>query len=488
MRWGILANLALILAVSGILLFFVFSASMERAGMDANLRQGDLVADFLQQQIRSADTPEKLWGEIHALCNGAGGLKVVLYDAAGRIVGGCGLDLGLDKPGVQAAGRRIWTTRAGVGGRDFRGRALVIDVTGPFPHDIRVVRGLLPLSPVFRSPAWELFGVYLLLTQAALFFLGYLLFHRTIVGPVREIERLAEKAAGIADSPDQGESSLFQGDIQKISSRLRGIIVKILEDREKREQLIQQLRESNRDLEVAQEGLIRSEKLAGVGRLAAGLAHEVGNPLQIAMGYVELLKRESDAEEHADCLDRMDQELKRIHEIIQRLLEFARPIPKTVSTCDVNELIQDASSLMVGRKGFRNIRFDYALDPLLTPVETEPDKIRQVLVNLVFNAVDALPESGGTITMSTRKTEEGVEINVQDTGCGIPEEDVTKVFDPFFTTKEPGKGTGLGLAVCLGLVESLGGSISLRSSPGEGTLAVIKLPLKAAQEEPSAGS
>jgi signal transduction histidine kinase len=274
------------------------------------------------------------------------------------------------------------------------------------------------------------------------------------------------------------------GDIQKISSRLRGIIVKILDDREKREHLIQQLSETNRDLEVAQEVLIRSEKLAGVGRLAAGLAHEVGNPLQVAMGYVELLRRGGKEDATADILERMDQELKRIHDIIQRLLEFARPLPKTVTTCDINDVIRDASSLIAGRKGFRNVSFEYALDPELASVETEPEKIRQILVNLIFNALDALPESGGTITLRTRKTEEGIEIKVEDTGCGIPEQDMQKVFDPFFTTKEPGKGTGLGLAVCLGLVESLGGAIDVRSYENQGTVASIKLPLKIADGMP----
>lgn len=485
MRWGILANLALILAVSGVLLFFVFIASMERAAMDTNLHQGDLVADLLQRQIRLADTPEKLWEQVRALCQGKGGLKVLLYDADARIVGGCGLDTNLEKPNVKEEGRRIWTTGPGLPSGDFGGRALVVDITGPFPHDVGVVRGLLGINPSFRSPAWEFFGAYLLLTQATLFFLGYLLFHRTIMGPVREIERLAEKAAGIADSPDHVASGRLKGDIQKISSRLRGIIIKILDDREQREHLIQQLRETNRDLEVAQEGLIRSEKLAGAGRLAAGLAHEVGNPLQVAMGYVELLRRESPADETVDILDRMDQELKRIHDTIQRLLEFARPIPKTVTACDINELTREASSLMAGRKGFRNIQFDYNLDPRLSPVETDPGKIRQVLVNLIFNAIDALSESGGTIILRTRKTEEDVEIAVEDTGCGIPEEDLKKVFDPFFTTKEPGKGTGLGLAVCLGLVESLGGSIDVQSHEGEGTVASIRLPVKPTAEKSS---
>jgi two-component system NtrC family sensor kinase len=108
-------------------------------------------------------------------------------------------------------------------------------------------------------------------------------------------------------------------------------------------------------------------------------------------------------------------------------------------------------------------------------VETEPEKIRQIMINLLFNAADAIPESGGRIAIQTRKLEEALEIEIRDTGSGILELDLEKVFDPFFTTKEPGKGTGLGLAVCLGLVESLGGEIKVESVPGEGTAVRVTL-------------
>jgi len=171
----------------------------------------------------------------------------------------------------------------------------------------------------------------------------------------------------------------------------------------------------------------------------------------------------------------MDRELKRIHEILQRLLEFARPIRQNVVSCNLNSLVQDCGSLIRGRKGFREVEFEYDLDPELPCIETEPEKIRQVLVNLIFNAADAIPQSGGKITLRTRKDRDSVEIEVEDTGGGIPKDNMEKIFDPFFTTKEPGKGTGLGLAVCLGLVESLGGSVEVVSEEEKGTRVTVRL-------------
>jgi len=409
----------------------------------------------------------------------------VLYDSGGKVIGGCGLRTALDKPKVDKEGRRITTTGPPWPTGVLNGRSVIMDITGPFPHGIRVVRGILEISPSAFLPAWKFFGAYLILTQSTLFFLGFLLFHRTIIGPVGEIARLAGKTSGIADFPDRSEPMTWKGDIQQISSSLKGMLLKIMDDREKMKELIERLQATNRDLEAAQQGLVRSEKLAGVGRLAAGLAHEVGNPLQIVMGYVELLKRQPDSDSFNEILPRMDQELRRIHDILHRLLEFARPIRKDIMTCDANTLLTDCVAAIRVREGFRNIEFEYQLDPELQPLETEPDKIRQILVNLIFNAADAMADLPGKITLRTRKTEEGVEIEVEDNGAGIPEEHLEKVFDPFFTTKEPGKGTGLGLAVCLGLAESLGGSIQIRSTERQGTVVTMRLPQNAVVDRDS---
>jgi len=274
------------------------------------------------------------------------------------------------------------------------------------------------------------------------------------------------------------DSGHFREDIQKISASLRGMITRIVEDRSEMERLVEQLQKTNQELAAAQEGLVRSEKMAATGRLAAGLAHEIGNPLQILMGYVELLQRGPTTDSSPEIMERMNQELKRIHEILGKLIEFARPTGDTVQTCDINALVRDCDSLLKGRKGFRDIEVVQVLDPGLEPVETQPEKVRQVLINLLFNAADAMPESGGKIVLRTRGLANNLEIEVEDNGSGVPSEVLSKVFDPFFTTKEPGRGTGLGLAVCLSLVESLGGTIDIRSEEGKGTAVLVRLPLQ----------
>ncbi len=171
----------------------------------------------------------------------------------------------------------------------------------------------------------------------------------------------------------------------------------------------------------------------------------------------------------------MEQELRRIHDILRRLLDFARPIHSNIVECDVNELLRDCAALMKGRKGFHHVEFAYELDPKAPRLTTEPEKLRQTVVNLVINAADATGQ-GGKILLRTRMRDNHVEIEIEDNGCGISAENLEKVFDPFFTTKEPGRGTGLGLAVCLGLVESLGGSMNLVSEEGRGTTAILRLP------------
>jgi signal transduction histidine kinase len=355
---------------------------------------------------------------------------------------------------------------------------VTVDLTGPFGHGVKSVRMLLEIPPSVFAPAWKFFAAYLVLTQGSLFLLGYILFHRAVIGPVKEVARLAGKASGVADLAKLPDSLSLQGDIQKISVSLRGMIVKIMEDRERMEALIERLSTANQELQTAQEGLIRSEKLASLGRLAAGVAHEIGNPLQILLGYVEILHRGADSESRTEVISRMDQELNRIHNILQQLVAFARPIQRNVVECDINALVMDCAAFVKDRKGFQTVEFEYLLDENVPIIKTEPEKIRQALMNLFINAADAMLADSGKIILRSRTNDDRVEIEVEDSGCGISEENLEKVFDPFFTTKEPGKGTGLGLAVCLGLVESLGGTMKLSSQPGCGTSVVLSVPVE----------
>jgi len=486
LRWGILANLALILAVSGLVLFLVFSVSLKRAAIDAKMQDSTAIADLIESQILRTDSAEKLWQTVRSVCGGRTGLRLVLFGPGGTVLGGCGNNPELEPPSESEPGRR---TRVLAGGWPyilFQGMSVAVDLTRPFPHGVQTIRVFLDIPSSVFAPAWKFFAVYLALTQAALFLLGYILFHRTVIGPVRDIARLAGKASGLADTAAFPNSLNLQGDIQKISSSLKSMIVKIVDDREQMEALIEKLSAMNRDLQAAQEGLIRSEKLASVGRLAAGVAHEIGNPLQIISGYIEILERGADPEQRREILPRMDQELRRIADILRRLMDFARPIQSNPVECDVAALLADCAALVKGRKDFHHVDFGYDFDPAVPRIITEPEKIRQAIVNLVFNAADAISGPGGKVVLRTRALDENIEIEVEDNGCGISAEHLEKVFDPFFTTKAPGRGTGLGLAVCLGLVESLGGAMNLKSEEGRGTTARLTLPVRSETLEKNA--
>ncbi|MEW6350754.1 MAG: ATP-binding protein [Thermodesulfobacteriota bacterium] len=484
MRLSVLVNLAVILAVSGLLLFVVFSASLERSELDQKIRQGPVVLELIETQLLKASSTEDVWELVRTVCVSSKGLKVLVYDKRGEVLGGCEPPGDSPKPDVRNANRHINVTVAGVKWPRslFKDKMVVADLVDAFPHGVRAIRCFLDVPPLATSPALKFFTLYLVLTQASLFFLGYILFHRSILGPIRDVAAMAGKAAGMTDSPFLAEALGWRSDIQVIAASLKGMMLKVLDDREKLHSMIEELQKTNKNLEAAQEGLIRSERLAGVGRLAAGLTHEIGNPLQIMLGYAELLEAEPDPQKRTEIITKLEQELHRIQDILQELLNFASPRRDYPQRCHINALIHECASLVQGRKGFKKIRFEHDLQQDLPTMETEPEKIRQVLVNLLFNAADALGDKEGTVVFRTRRDGDRIQVTLEDNGSGIEPEHIEKVFDPFFTTKQPGKGTGLGLAVCVGLIESLGGTIEIASEPGKGTSVTFRLPLRRAVE------
>ncbi len=481
MRWGILTNLAIILVVSGILLFAVFAASLERSTIDLKMQQAETLLNVLQQYILEAASKEKLVEKVNGICSDSPKIKLILYNENGEIVGGCKTKLNFGEPPPQETGKRFKVYGRGLPANIFQERALIVDSTDFYPNGIANLRIVLDIPASIFAPAWRFFGVYLALTQAALFLLGYVLFHRTIIEPVTDIAKLAQEGAGVATTGNVWEQSPGTNDIAGISSGIKSMVAKLVDDKTTMKKLVDDLRKANSDLEAAQQGLVRSEKLAGIGRLAAGVAHEVGNPLQIVMGYVELLQRKPDAAS-GEILERTDQELKRINIILQRLLDYARPEKKQVMPCDVNQLVLNTAALLKGRKGFDSYKFEFKPASNVPIVYTEPDKLRQILLNVLFNAADAIGTDAGTISIETSALDHRLEIKVSDTGQGIPEKDLEKVFDPFFTTKEPGKGTGLGLAVCLGLISSMDGVIRLESSVGVGSTVSISWPVNPCED------
>ena len=233
------------------------------------------------------------------------------------------------------------------------------------------------------------------------------------------------------------------------------------------------------ELREAQEQLIRSEKLAAIGQLAAGVGHELRNPLGAIKNAVYYVKGKVAKSELAqkeprvmEFLDIVDDEINASNKIISDLLGFSRVGKPALSPARINKVIEDALSRLTIPE---NIEVAKKLDAGLPEFEIDTDQIRQVMVNILLNAVQAMPE-GGKLTLSARARDKFLEVEISDTGCGIPKEAMGKIFDPLFTTKA--KGIGLGLAVCKAIIDRHEGNIEVKSETGRGTTVNIKLPLK----------
>jgi len=231
--------------------------------------------------------------------------------------------------------------------------------------------------------------------------------------------------------------------------------------------------------------LFHSEKLASIGILAAGVAHEVGNPLSAISGYTQLLQGGvASDEETREYLAAIADQAARIQRIIENLLDFSRPSAGVESLIDVKETIEGVMAMLAGQRVFRGIDLDLDLADNLPPVRMDRDHLTQIVVNIALNASQAMPE-GGRLTVRAEAGEGVVRLIFSDTGPGIPDEARERIFDPFFTTKPAGQGTGLGLAICYRLVEGLGGRITCQNRPGQGATFIVTLPAAAAEKSGS---
>jgi len=306
------------------------------------------------------------------------------------------------------------------------------------------------------------------------------------------------------------------------------MIEKLKESRESLENYLESLESANKQLKEAQEELIRTEKLASIGRFAAGVAHEVGNPLGAILGYTSILKKEgTDRNESKDYMSRIEGEIERINKIVRGLLDFARPSKFEIREVQINKVIESTLSLLSYQKTFKNIQTQLDLQLDLPLIKGDESQLSQVFINIILNAIDAMP-NGGSLQIQTKghvieylyadpsqriysprrktdpvesdysflrrpnlfsagltkfaKGDRLVKVGITDTGSGIKKEDLENIFDPFFTTKGPDKGTGLGLSISLKIVESLGGEIRVGSEMGKGTTFEVYFPAVLPQE------
>ena len=320
--------------------------------------------------------------------------------------------------------------------------------------------------------------VYLVLLCILVLLLLWAFFERRLIRP---LERLGDAIRSLSSGGKSGalEKEIVRGDEIGALARTFLEVERILSKQTfEREKSIQALKKVNQALERAQLELVEREKMSTVGHLAAGLAHEVGNPLSAIIGYSDLL---ADSREFGDLqkdlLKRISKETKRIDRIIRELLDYARPAPDSEPGIP-NKAIEESVELLRLQKRFRDMEVSLDVDEALPYVRLSTARLIQVLINFLLNAADACGQQGKIhIEASFLEDEEEVCIVLADDGPGIPEEIRDQLFEPFFTTKEPGKGVGLGLALCHSLVLGSGGRIEIEIEVEEGATFLIFLPV-----------
>ncbi|MBI9075468.1 MAG: two-component sensor histidine kinase [Desulfatibacillum sp.] len=249
---------------------------------------------------------------------------------------------------------------------------------------------------------------------------------------------------------------------------------------------VKRLEMADREKEMMNEKVIEAGKLASLGELAAGIAHEINNPVAIMVeesGWIGDLLEEDEFKETENVteirrsLKQIKTQGNRCKEITHKLLSFARRTDPRQQEVNLNDLIQEVVDLSGQRAKYANVKIHQILAKDLRMVQASPSELQQVLLNLINNSIDAIDhKQGGEVTISTTNGDGDVSFHVADTGQGIPDAVLKRVFDPFFTTKPVGKGTGLGLSICYGIIQKMGGKISVNSSVGMGTTFHISLP------------
>lgn len=361
----------------------------------------------------------------------------------------------------------------------------LVNSAGQVYGSINAERNLLPIYSRYQKDLGIVL-CYLLINVILFSSLSFFRFVRLFFRPLDKLVQMAENYR-----PDEQSLLPFSDDesaFRKLSISLNELLERIKRDNRRLRKTVSELEAANSELKEKKDLVVRSEKLASVGRLSAGLAHEIGNPLSIIQGYVELLGREdlSGAEKRAFS-SKAQQELDRIKKLIRQLLDFSRPGRADEEKIAVNALIHEVMGFVSMERSFAVCKLTANLSAEGDEVVVNKDALRQVLLNILFNAVDATEEGGdqreisiATSAKENSQRDSALIINIKDNGAGIAEQNLQHIFDPFFTTKEVGKGTGLGLFVCHTILERIGGCIDIYNIDPHGTEVRIELPYRQA--------
>lgn len=486
LTFAILASLACLLVLTWIL-FSLFA--LKTAERDLYAQKGDharmLLATFVNQLPDSLPSfPEGMLPLDASAAIYAGKLseessfeRLTLLDGGGKVIYTVGRegsdqfrpfsspgqksDDGVILPGGSSLARTVPVVRNGLN----IGRAgLVLSLAA---EQVRLQR------------SQQLFLSYFALDFILLLGLGSYILARIVVRPVNRLLSATERITGGV----YGHQVTVAGPLElaRLAESFNVMSGVLLQKQNEVSVHVQTLEEVNRNLQLAREEAVRSEKMASVGLLAAGTAHEIGTPLASVMGYAELLAAEvAHNPVQADYLQRIQEGCGRIDRIVRGLLDYARPKNPTLEEVAVGPLVVSTVELLQHQGLFKNCQVEMRCTGQLPAVWLDPHQLQQVLINLLINSNDAMSDKG-LLLVEVRNAPFGrdalpIQIRVQDTGCGIPEKHLGRIFDPFFTTKDPGRGTGLGLAISARIIEGFGGRITVQSSIGKGSCFTVHLP------------
>ena len=540
LRWEIIATLTIAMAASSFLISLVVMSITKGSLVDQKVKNTTTLISFFQHSVDSL-----CYGSEDIFHNGTVNWQVqrlvklftlerdveaiFVTDKEGRVIASDhGKTIGttiLDKDLTEVMDTAEVLTRIPESQQSlFRQITDDLSVSAPLFHRNQVVGAIrmnLSLADIQRvfSTSFRLIVFYIVFTSIIIIVFGSYLLSRAVVRPL-------QKLVGVTDAIGKGDfnhplTAEGRDEIGQLSLAFNRMADRVSEHQRELRTKIESLERLNRELKQSQKEVLAGEKLALVGKLSAGVAHEIGNPLSAVLGYINLLqKKKEQPPEALDYLQRMEKELLRINKTIRGLLDFSRLQKIEITRVNMRSVLDNSLSLVAHQGKFRTIQLKTFFDDELWLVEGEENQFQQVLLNLLLNASEVVADDGSVVVLADRMTwldgilrpyspsseqhnfagvphfglaedtiawdeplpfinhQPVLRIVVADNGTGIAAEHLTKIFDPFFTTKEPGKGTGLGLAICTRIIESYGGIISARSQEGEGTAFIILLPGK----------
>ena len=312
-------------------------------------------------------------------------------------------------------------------------------------------------------------------------FLLSLLLSRVVNRPINKL--LAATQIAAHGDLNQAVSIRSHDELGELSESFNNMISELKRSRDAIEEWTQTLerrvQERTQELQQVQDQLIRAGKMAALGELAAGVAHEINNPLTGILTFSSLIfKKLEETHPWKRDMENIVQQTTRCRNIVKGLLDFARQRKPDKKEWDLHTLIERTLTLLENQARIQNIRIIKEFETEIPLLFVDGDQIQQVFMNIMLNAADAMAGNGGTLTIKTTMQDGIVVVSISDTGYGMTKENLSKLFAPFFTTKEPGKGTGLGLAISYGIIQSHNGDIDVESEVGKGSLFRIKLPIE----------